>query len=454
MGDRVAVLRDGVLQQCDTPRELFTRPGQRVRRRLHRLAGDEHDAPPRSPARWRRSARCRVAAHAGPARRSSRPTRSSSASGPRALRSAPTGGLDATVDLVEELGSECYLYCTAPGVRRSARSSPAPRVSARRAAATSVQPRARRSGALHVFDAGSGKRRPRADRGPCSTTRVDPVLGTVVHVVGARQARPNLPSAGCPFCVGGLEAPDRVRRALVPQPVAGDGRRTLRGRAVHADARRQLLVARSSPSARKVIDLWADRTAAARRARRRRVRARVREPWCRGRRDHRPSARADLRLRPRAQPAGAAPRRRLDAARMARRRHARRADDRREGRLAGVGAVRADVPDRDRDRPARPDPRPAVDERRRPRLAGGDADRRPRAPRPAVRTADAVHDVAQPAADRSPPGTTTPGSTSRSCRSWRDAGVQRFIAAAEVASEEYFNPVVPEEVAQRLRSVA
>ena len=26
MGDRVAVLRDGVLQQCDTPRELFTKP--------------------------------------------------------------------------------------------------------------------------------------------------------------------------------------------------------------------------------------------------------------------------------------------------------------------------------------------------------------------------------------------------------------------------------------------
>ena len=38
--------------------------------------------------------------------------------------------------------------------------------------------------------------------------RIDPYLGTVVHVVGARQARPNLPSTGCPFCVGGLEAPD------------------------------------------------------------------------------------------------------------------------------------------------------------------------------------------------------------------------------------------------------
>ena len=34
---------------------------------------------------------------------------------------------------------------------------------------------------------------------------------------------------------------------------------------------------------------------------------------------------------------------------------------------------------------------------------------------------------------------------------WRRSGVQRFIAAAEVASEEFFNPVVPEDVAARLR---
>ena len=34
---------------------------------------------------------------------------------------------------------------------------------------------------------------------------------------------------------------------------------------------------------------------------------------------------------------------------------------------------------------------------------------------------------------------------------WRSAGVQRFIAAAEVASEEFFNPVVPEDVATQLR---
>ncbi len=38
--------------------------------------------------------------------------------------------------------------------------------------------------------------------------RIDRYLGTTVHVVGSRQARPNLPSVGCPFCPGGLEAPE------------------------------------------------------------------------------------------------------------------------------------------------------------------------------------------------------------------------------------------------------
>ena len=38
--------------------------------------------------------------------------------------------------------------------------------------------------------------------------RRDRHLGTVVHIVADRQNRPNLPSADCPFCVGGLEAPE------------------------------------------------------------------------------------------------------------------------------------------------------------------------------------------------------------------------------------------------------
>jgi UDPglucose--hexose-1-phosphate uridylyltransferase len=36
---------------------------------------------------------------------------------------------------------------------------------------------------------------------------------------------------------------------------------------------------------------------------------------------------------------------------------------------------------------------------------------------------------------------------------WRAQGVQRYIAAAEVSTEEYFNPVDPADIAQRLRAL-
>ena len=38
--------------------------------------------------------------------------------------------------------------------------------------------------------------------------RVDPLSGEVVYIVADRQDRPNLPSTDCPFCPGGLEAPE------------------------------------------------------------------------------------------------------------------------------------------------------------------------------------------------------------------------------------------------------
>jgi UDPglucose--hexose-1-phosphate uridylyltransferase len=38
--------------------------------------------------------------------------------------------------------------------------------------------------------------------------RVDPLTGKPAVVVESRQGRPNLPSHGCPFCPGGLEAPE------------------------------------------------------------------------------------------------------------------------------------------------------------------------------------------------------------------------------------------------------
>ena len=59
MGDRVAVLRKGELQQVDAPQALYEHPMQPVRRRLHRLARDEPVRGERCERR-RRRARGRV----------------------------------------------------------------------------------------------------------------------------------------------------------------------------------------------------------------------------------------------------------------------------------------------------------------------------------------------------------------------------------------------------------
>ena len=54
MGDRVSVMRKGELQQVDEPQTLYDHPVEPLRRRVHRLAGDEHArghgrAPERRP---------------------------------------------------------------------------------------------------------------------------------------------------------------------------------------------------------------------------------------------------------------------------------------------------------------------------------------------------------------------------------------------------------------------
>ena len=55
LSDRVAVMRDGKLQQIGPPMEVYRRAGQPVRRLLHRQPGHEL---PRRRARPRRTARC------------------------------------------------------------------------------------------------------------------------------------------------------------------------------------------------------------------------------------------------------------------------------------------------------------------------------------------------------------------------------------------------------------
>ncbi len=64
------------------------------------------------------------------------------------------------------------------------------------------------------------------------STRVDPWLGTVTHVVASRQDRPNLPSSHCPFCPGGIEARAARRAArVVPGRSSTGGRRCRTGAA-------------------------------------------------------------------------------------------------------------------------------------------------------------------------------------------------------------------------------
>jgi len=94
---------------------------------------------------------------------------------------------------------------------------------------------------------------------PRPDVRVDPFLGTRVHVVGARQTRPNLPGAGCPFCVGGLEAPDPYEVRWFPNrwpAMPGERCEVL----LYTPDHDASLWSLGRAGVRRVIDLWADRT--------------------------------------------------------------------------------------------------------------------------------------------------------------------------------------------------
>jgi len=91
--------------------------------------------------------------------------------------------------------------------------------------------------------------------------RVDPLTGAPTWVVGSRQDRPNLPESGCPFCVGGVEAPMPYDVRSFPNrwPSLPDDRcEVVLYTSEHELAFWQLPVAQ----ARRVVDLWAERSAA------------------------------------------------------------------------------------------------------------------------------------------------------------------------------------------------
>jgi UDPglucose--hexose-1-phosphate uridylyltransferase len=109
--------------------------------------------------------------------------------------------------------------------------------------------------------------------------RFDPLTGDWVLIVPHRQARPNLPETGCPFCVGGLEAPDpydvrvfenRWAPLLPGPPIDAAARHALGARRVPARGAAEVVLFSPDHTASlatigvdavlKVIDVWIERT--------------------------------------------------------------------------------------------------------------------------------------------------------------------------------------------------
>ena len=287
-----------------------------------------------------------------------------------------------------------------------------------------------------------------AEPWPATQLRIDPTLGTVVHVVQSRQTRPNLPSTGCPFCVGGLEAPEPydVFAFTNRWPAMPDERCEV----VLYTSEHDATFAELGPlGARKVVDLWAERTAAlgARddvdfvlvfENRGPEVGATIAHPhgqiYAYDHVPSRPTRRFAAGWRPEADPGD---------------RH-----------LVTVGSWTASVayagtypislvlaPDEQV-----PD-LPSCSDDQRGDLAALLVD--------VLDRLDRLYDRPLPYMMwfNQAPFTTGRDRTSdwlhlELVSPWRSAGVARFIAAAEVSCEEYFNPVSPEELAATLRSLS
>lgn len=90
--------------------------------------------------------------------------------------------------------------------------------------------------------------------------RIDEHLGTRVHIVAARQARPVTSAGdGCPFCPGGLEAPEPYDVRSFPNrwPALGPGMCEV---VLYTPQHDATFASLGTTGARKVVDLWAERT--------------------------------------------------------------------------------------------------------------------------------------------------------------------------------------------------
>ena len=276
--------------------------------------------------------------------------------------------------------------------------------------------------------------------------RVDPALGTRVHVVGARQGRPNLPSSGCPFCVGGVEAPDPYDVRWFPNrwPAMPDERCEV---VLYTSDHDATFASLGVEGARRVVDLWAERT--------QQLGARDDVDYVLVFENRGPEIGATI-----THPHGQiyafdhVPERQLALLRAGWKPDA----DPGERLVTASDGWTVSVP------VASPFPIAlsiaadtqapdvvSLDDRRRNALAAVLVDTFTRL--------DALYDRALPYMMWLHQRPTDGGDWSQAwfnidiVSPWRAAGVQRFIAAAEVATGEYFNPVVPEDLAATLRAL-
>jgi UDPglucose--hexose-1-phosphate uridylyltransferase len=95
-----------------------------------------------------------------------------------------------------------------------------------------------------------------------SDVRIDELSGARVIVAGSRQHRPNRPgAAACPFCIGGVEAPEPYEVKAFPNrwPSFPDGRCEV---VLYTPQHDLTFPDLGLEGARRVVDLWADRTTA------------------------------------------------------------------------------------------------------------------------------------------------------------------------------------------------
>ncbi len=90
--------------------------------------------------------------------------------------------------------------------------------------------------------------------------RIDPLTGDTVAVVSSRQQRPNQPEADCPFCPGGLEAPEPYQVRAFPNRWPSLPGRTCEV-VLYTPDHDAAFSTLGVTQAAAVVDLWAERTA-------------------------------------------------------------------------------------------------------------------------------------------------------------------------------------------------